>query len=128
MKLLLDTHLLLWSAFDPRRLGDGTLRLIEDERNELLFSAASIWEVAIKAELGRSDFEVDARVLRRGLLANDWREVSVTGPQGIDAARLPRHHADPFDRVLVAQARDLGATLLTNDSVLGRYGSPVLIP
>ena len=77
MKLLLDTHLLLWAAGEPRRLSKAARALIDNPDNELLFSAASLWEVAIKRGLGRKDFKVDARLLRRGLLDNGYRELPI---------------------------------------------------
>ncbi len=76
MKLLLDTHLLLWAAGLPDQLPAAARSLLEDPLNELLFSAASLWEIAIKRDLGRSDFQVDARVLRRGLLDNGYQELA----------------------------------------------------
>lgn len=75
MKLLLDTHVLLWAAGSPDKLSQAARTLLEDPQNELLFSAASLWEIAIKCGLGRADFQVDARVLRRGLLDNGYQEL-----------------------------------------------------
>lgn len=125
MKLLLDTHLLLWAAGLPERLPVEAARLIEDEGNSLLFSAASLWEVAIKSGLGRDDFRVDARLLRRGLLDNGYEELPILSAHVVMVDTLPEIHKDPFDRILVAQAQHEGITLLTSDAVVARYPGPV---
>jgi PIN domain nuclease of toxin-antitoxin system len=121
VKLLLDTHLLLWAAGMPERLPVEAARLIEDEANTLLFSAASLWEVAIKSGLGRDDFRVDARLLRRGLLDNGYEELPILSAHAVMVDTLPEIHKDPFDRMLVAQAQYEGITLLTSDAVVARY-------
>lgn len=121
MKLLLDTHLLLWAAGQPNRLPLAARRLIESTSNELLFSAANIWEVAIKRALGRSDFQADPRLLRRGLLDNGYSELPILSDHVVAIDSLPPIHKDPFDRLLVAQATVEGITLLTADSVVARY-------
>ena len=125
MKLLLDTHLLLWAASAPERLPAGARALLEDAANELLFSAASLWEVTIKAGLGRDDFRVDARVLRRGLLDNGYTELPISSAHAVAIAGLPNLHRDPFDRLLVAQAGVEGITLLTSDEAVARYPGPI---
>lgn len=125
MLLLLDTHVVLWAAYQPARLSAGGNELLSDPVNTLLFSAASIWEVAIKAGLGRPDFTVDANVLRRALVENGYRELPVTGAHAAAVTGLPAVHLDPFDRLLVAQARVEGVTLLTADRQVAMYGAPV---
>ena len=125
MTVLLDTHVLLWAAGFPDRLPRGTRDLIEDEETELLYSAASIWEVAIKSGLGRPDFDVDPRILRRGLLENGYAELPVSGAHAAAVDLLPPIHTDPFDRLLVAQARIEGVILLTADRTVGRYPGPI---
>ena len=125
MKLLLDTHLLLWAAGEPDRLPADALALIHDPANELIFSAASIWEIAIKCGLERDDFHVDVRLLRRGLLDNNYLELPVTSEHAVALDRLPSIHKDPFDRILLAQALVEGIVLLTVDPVLAQYGGPV---
>jgi len=125
MKLLLDTHLLLWAAGEPQRLSKQARRLIDNPENELLFSAASLWEVALKRGLGREDFKVDARLLRRGLLDNGYSELTIISDHVVATESLPLIHKDPFDRVLVAQATVLGVTLLTIDSVVSQYPGPI---
>lgn len=125
MKLLLDTHLLLWAAGEPRRLSKQARSLIDNPDNELLFSAASLWEVAIKRGLGREDFRVDARLLRRGLLDNGYSELPIISDHVVATESLPPTHKDPFDRILVAQATVEGVTLLTIDSLVLQYPGPI---
>ncbi len=125
MKLLLDTHLLLWAASEPQRLSKQARTLIDDAENELLFSAASLWEVAIKRGLGREDFKVDARLLRRGLLDNGYGELPIISNHVVATESLPPIHKDPFDRILVAQATLEGITLLTIDSLVSQYPGPI---
>lgn len=125
MKLLLDTHLLLWAAGQPNRLTPVAQKLIDTPANDLLFSAASIWEVAIKRALGRSDFEADPRLLRRGLLDNGYNELPILSDHVVAIESLPPIHKDPFDRLLVAQANVEGITLLTADSIVAQYPGPV---
>jgi PIN domain nuclease of toxin-antitoxin system len=125
MKLLLDTHLLLWAAGEPQRLSKPARRLIDNPDNELLFSAASLWEVAIKRRLGREDFKVDARLLRRGLLDNGYSELPIISDHVVATESLPLLHRDPFDRILVAQATVEGVTLLTIDSQVSQYPGPI---
>ena len=125
MRLLLDTHVLLWAAGSPERLGAGALEAIEDPSNELHFSAASIWEVSIKSALGRDDFSVDAGALLRGLRYNGYVELPVTGSHAASVALLPRLHRDPFDRLLIAQAHTEALTLLTADRQVSQYPGPI---
>lgn len=125
MKLLLDTHLLLWAAGTPKRVPAAARRLIEDTGNTLLFSAASLWEIAIKRGLGRADFQVDARLLRRGLLDNGYEELPITSEHAVFIESLPDIHKDPFDRILVAQATVEGIALLTSDAVIAQYPGPI---
>jgi PIN domain nuclease of toxin-antitoxin system len=125
VKLLLDTHLLLWAAGQPERLSTSARALLDDPRNALLFSAASLWEIAAKRGLGRDDFQVDSRLLRRGLLDNGYGELPVTGEHAVAAGDLPPIHKDPFDRILIAQSLTEGITLLTSDPLVARYPGPV---
>ncbi len=125
MKLLLDTQLLLWAAGQPERLSAAARRLLNDPRNELVFSAASLWEVSIKASLGREDFKVEPRVLRRALLDNGYTELPITSQHAVSVDALPPIHKDPFDRMLLAQALSEGITLLTTDANLARYRGPL---
>jgi PIN domain nuclease of toxin-antitoxin system len=125
MKLLLDTHLLLWAAGQPERLSKEARDLIDSSDNELFFSAASLWEIVIKNGLGRPDFKVDARLLRRGLLDNGYSELPIGSEHAVALESLPPIHKDPFDRILVAQAQVEGITLLTMDASVAQYPGPV---
>ncbi len=127
MSFLLDTHVLLWVAGAPDRLPTDTRLLVEDPATGLIFSAASLWEVAIKNSLACADFNVDARLLRRKLLENDYTELAVTGAHAVAVDLLPPIHKDPFDRILVAQAQVEMVTLLTADEIVGRYPGPVRV-
>lgn len=131
MRLLLDTHILLWaagwSASAGRRspLSDEALALIRATDNEPIFSVVSLWEVAIKSARGRLDFAVDPRLLRRGLLDNGYGELPILGEHALAVAFLPPLHGDPFDRLLVAQATVEGILLLTADRVVAQYPGPI---
>ncbi len=125
MKLLLDTHLLLWAAGEPNRLSATAQKLLKDGGNELMFSAASFWEIAIKRGLGRNDFQVDPRLLRRGLLDNGYSELLIGSDHALAIDLLPQFHKDPFDRLLVAQAIVEGVTLLTADPLVAQYNGPI---
>lgn len=127
MKVLLDTHVLLWASGFPEKLSEDARALIEDPGTDPIFSAASLWEVAIKNGLGRADFVVDPRVLHRELLANGYAELAVTGAHATTVHLLPSIHKDPFDRILIAQAQVEGMTLLTADEVVGRYPGPIRV-
>jgi PIN domain nuclease of toxin-antitoxin system len=125
VKLLLDTHVLLWAAGEPERLSPATHTLIEAVEHELVFSAASVWEIAIKRSLGRADFVVDPRLLRRGLLDNGYTELPITSEHALAVDALPPIHRDPFDRILVAQATVEGMVLVTADPAVLRYPGPI---
>ena len=125
MNLLLDTHILLLAVSAPDRLPAQARRLIEDQATELVYSAVSILEVAIKNALGREDFRVDPRLLRRGLLEHGYTELVITGGHAMTVDLLPPIHKDPFDRLLIAQAQLEGMTLLTMDEVVGSYPGPI---
>jgi PIN domain nuclease of toxin-antitoxin system len=125
VKLLLDTHLLLWAAGEPHLLSQEASVLLNNPDHDLLFSAASLWEVTIKRGLGRDDFRVDPRLLRRGLLDNGYGELAITSEHAIAVDLLPPIHKDPFDRMLLAQAMVEGIALLTSDPLLARYPGPV---
>lgn len=125
MRILLDTHLLLWAAGQPGRLPVAARTLLSDARNQLIYSPASLWEIAIKRSLGRDDFQVDARVLRRSLIDNDYEELAITGEHTVAVDGLPAIHKDLFDRLLIAQSITEGITLLTTDAIVARYPGPV---
>ena len=125
MNLLLDTHILLWAAYEPARLSDTARRMLTDPNNTLHFSVASLWEVAIKSALGRPDFAVDVAELRLGFVANDYNELPIESAHVLRLPTLPSLHADPFDRILLAQAMAEGHVLLTADAKVLAYGGPV---
>jgi len=125
MKLLLDTHLLIWAAEGIECVPTGARVLMADPENELLFSVASIWEVAIKRGLNRPDFQVDARLLRRGLIDNGYCELPILSEHAVAINFLPPIHKDPFDRLLIAQAMVEGITLLTDDATVALYQGTV---
>ena len=125
MKLLLDTHLLLWAAGSPGQLSVDARHLLEDRDNELFFSVVSLWEVVIKQGLGRIDFQVDAHLLRRALLDHDYQELAIRSEHVMSIASLPLIHKDPFDRLLVAQATSEGILLLTSDALVAQYPGPL---
>ena len=125
MKLLLDTHLLLWAAGQAGRFPAKARKLIDDPANEPVFSPVSFWEIAIKSGLGREDFRVDARLLRRGLLDNGYTELPITSEHAVAIDSLPPIHKDPFDRLLIAQATVAGILLLTADLIIAQYPGPI---
>ena len=125
MRLLLDTHVLLWTVAESRRLSAAARTLIEEPDNELTFSSVSLWEVAIKAGLGRDDFRIDVRSLRRALFDNNYAELPMTGAHAAALSALPAIHRDPFDRMLVAQAIVEGLVLVSADPAIARYPGPV---
>jgi len=126
MTILLDTHLLLWAAIGSRRLPKAAAKTIKDPANNLVFSAANIWEIVIKGGLGRSDFRVNPNVLRTRLLENGYSELPITTEHTLAVAGLPSFHKDPFDRILIAQASVEGYVLLTADPVLAQYSGPII--
>jgi PIN domain nuclease of toxin-antitoxin system len=109
----------------PARLSTAARVFISNPRNELLFSALSIWEVAIKSALERGSFRVDARLLLRGLIDSGYTELPITSQHAVMIDALPLLHKDPFDRLLLAQAISEGILLLTTDAQLARYPGPV---
>jgi len=127
VRLLIDTHLLLWAAASSSRLSRGARALIEDSANEVYYSAASIWEIAIKSALRRKDFRVDVPALLAALPRMGFVELPVTGAHAARVGQLANIHRDPFDRLLVAQSVVEPLTLLTNDALLARYGDGIRV-
>lgn len=125
MTFLLDTHVLLWAAGMPEKLSTSATLLLNSAENELFFSVASLWEIAIKRSLGRDNFQVNARLLRRGLLDNGYNELAITSEHALFIDNLPQIHKDPFDRMLVAQATVEGIILLTADTLVAQYPGPI---
>jgi PIN domain nuclease of toxin-antitoxin system len=125
--LLLDTHLILWAAFEPDRLSARAKRQLRSREVALAFSLASLWEVAIKTSLARPGFSVDAKMLHGALLAEGFLELPMQVAHMARVAALPWVHRDPFDRMLVAQAMEERLTLLTSDATLEGYGGFVKV-
>lgn len=126
MKLLLDTHILLWAAGEPEKLSAKGKELLLDPDNLLFFSPASMWEIVIKQGLGRDDFQVDPVRLRKLLVVNGYSEIPVTSDHALGVAGLPPHHKDPFDRLLVSQARCEGMLLVSADTSIVLYGEGII--
>ncbi len=125
MRLLLDTHVLLWALGNPARLDSAIRDRLEDAANEILFSAASIWEIAIKARLGRADFAVRPEQVAREARMTGFAELRVSADAAAQVANLPLHHRDPFDRLLGAQAIAEPARPYTVDPLLPPYSELV---
>ena len=126
MRLLLDTHVLLWALIEPTRLSKATQAVLEDPENEVLFSAASIWEIAIKSALGRADFQVAPAEILEAAQTSGFAELPVRSAAALRVATLPHLHRDPFDRLLIAQAMTEPAVFYTADEQLERYSELVV--
>ena len=127
MRLLLDTHVILWAAAEPERLGD-VRRALEDVENELLVSAASSWEIAIKHALSRLALpQPPARYVPHLIRELGATPVAIEHVHALAVADLPHHHRDPFDRMLVAQAQVMRVPIVTSGTVLDAYDVDVLI-
>ncbi len=127
MRILLDTHILLWALLTPGRLDPKARALLEDNDNEVVFSAVSIWEVAIKASLGRSDFKARPEAVIQYACDTGFVELPVHAAVAARVADLPLHHADLFDRLLIVQAMAGPMRLLTADPVLVQYSELVTL-
>jgi PIN domain nuclease of toxin-antitoxin system len=127
VRILVDTHLLLWAVASSRRLPKGARAFILDTANEVFYTAASLWEVASKSTLRRRDFKANPTVLVRALAQSGFSELPVTAAHAARVAGLPAIHRDPFDRLLVAESLAEPMTLLTNDAVLAGYGPLVQV-
>jgi len=125
MRVLLDTHMLLWAGANQARLPPGVVGILDRADTVPYFSVVNIWEVAIKAALGRPDFVVDPERLRALWLANGYLELDVTGAHAVAIGQLPPIHRDPFDRMLITQARVEDMELLTSDPIIARYPGPI---
>ena len=125
MKILLDTHLNLWTLLEPARLTERARTLIDDPRNEPVFSSASLWKIAIKRAIGNSEFQADPRILRTTELDAGYLELPVLGEHAVAVAGLPPTHKDPFDRLLIAQSIVEGILFLTADGIIARYPGPI---
>jgi PIN domain nuclease of toxin-antitoxin system len=125
VKVLLDTQLALWAYFESKRLPPQARSVLEDPQNDLVFSTASLWEIAIKRGLGKKGFQFDPRVLRRAMLDDGYKELPVLGQHAVEVDLLPPIHKDPFDRLLIAQAMVEGIALLTADATIAMYPGPI---
>jgi PIN domain nuclease of toxin-antitoxin system len=126
MNILLDTHILIWALNEPERLPATVSDDLTDCRNTVFFSAASIWEIAIKASLGRDDFAFDPNDVGRLAIETGFIELPVSSVHGSGVLSLPWHHRDPFDRLLIAQTFALPAYLYTNDDALPPYSASLI--
>ena len=123
MKLLLDTHAFLWLAGGDRRLSRAARRRIEDARNDKFLSVASIWEMAIKVEIGKLRLDVPlVELVQTGAVDNGIALLPIEKEHAIGVAVLPRHHGDPFDRLLIVQAAQEGMVLVGSDDQFDAYG------
>jgi PIN domain nuclease of toxin-antitoxin system len=125
MKILADTHILAWFAEDAAELTADMRTILQDERNIVFFSSASIWELTIKKALNKVGFDLEPPILHEALLQNGFAELPVTSLHALRVSSLPPIHRDPFDRILIAQSIDEGMTLLTADRTIAQYGAPV---
>lgn len=125
MRLLLDTHILLWMSDRLELLSLEAMELLGNAAHELCYSPVNIWEIAVKSATGRDDFLVDPREFRDELDRRRFRELPIRSDHAIAVAALPNHHKDPFDRMLLAQAIVEGITLVTADRHLARYPGPI---
>jgi PIN domain nuclease of toxin-antitoxin system len=122
MRYLLDTSTFLWWIMDNELLSDRARKVIKDGRNTLLLSAASAWEIAIKAGLGRLEFpDGPGKVIPEQMSLNDIQGLPIQVSHALHVHSLPRHHRDPFDRMLVAQCQLEGLPIVTSDPQIARY-------
>jgi len=125
MRFLLDTHFILWLPIGGVGIGRTAKTIIDDSANGFVFSAASLWEIALKRARYGNNFAYDPRTIRAEMLQNGYEELSVQGSHVVAVDTLPYIHKDPFDRLLIAQAMIEGITLLTADATIARYPGPI---
>ena len=125
MVVLLDTHVLLWALDSPQRLPDDMVAQLESPETTVYFSAASIWEIAIKTALGKIDFHYSPADIAQAAVDSGFVELPISAAHSAKVAHLPLHHRDPFDRLLIAQALPLPAQLITVDAALAPYSELV---
>ena len=127
MRALLDTHVLLWWLVDDARISARARRILADAGSEIYFSAASSWELSIKVALGRLKLPAPPRTLiPKVLREQSIQSLDVTHAHALAVAELPSHHRDPFDRMLVAQARLEKLAIVSGDSMIARYGTKIV--
>jgi PIN domain nuclease of toxin-antitoxin system len=127
VRLLLDTHILIWLALEPDKLPVAALRELENAQTEILFSAVNIWEIAIKHSLKRPDFAIAPDAMLQWARERAFAELAMTSEHGLAAGALPPHHRDPFDRAMIGQAMVEGIVFLTADAGLAGYGDGVRV-
>lgn len=127
MRLLIDTHLLLWAGHDVERLSHEAAALIGNPLHQPLFSSLAVAEIAIKHAQGRKDFPFQSAQVRAALLASAFEELPLTGRHATRLADLPPIHKDPFDRLMVAQALAEGIAFVTADAVLAQYPGQIMV-
>ncbi|TCL06189.1 type II toxin-antitoxin system VapC family toxin [Sodalis ligni] len=120
---LLDTHVLIWAAGEPERLNSKVIDILSNEKNRLYFSSVSIQEIAIKTDLNKPDFSIDAEALTEGLLEAGYTELPMTSRHASGISGLPVMHKNPFDRLLVAQAKAENLNFITNDGIIIKFFS-----
>lgn len=121
MRVLTDTHILLWALLLPARLDAACREVLESPEHRVYFSAVNIWEIAIKRALDRPDFDVEPEVIHHAALETGFHELPVSALHAAAVRHLPAHHRDPFDRLLIAQARTEPLLLMTDDPLISRY-------
>ncbi|NLD15450.1 MAG: type II toxin-antitoxin system VapC family toxin [Gammaproteobacteria bacterium] len=126
MNLLLDTHIALWAIADSPKLPAKARELIANQRNTVWISAASLWEITIKHSLGRGDMPVSGSEALAYFEQAGYRLLPIEPEHVVAVGELPHHHADPFDRLLVAQARQVPMHLITHDALVAHYGETVM--
>jgi len=127
MRLLLDTHVLIWALLEPHKLSKEARATIQAPMNDVYFSAASIWEIAIKAQLGRVTFQATPEDVVQIAKDSGFLELRIAAVEAVGVAKLPLHDRDPFDRLLIAQALAMPATLVTHDRQLTKYPALVMM-
>ncbi len=127
MRVLTDTHVLIWALIEPHRMPVTHDLVLKDRSNDFFFSAVNIWEIAIKQALGRLDFDLDPIMVLAAARQTGFAELPVRSAAAARVATMPHHHRDPFDRLLVAQAIEEDAHLLSVDPILALYGDHVLV-
>lgn len=128
MKILLDSHILLWLAWDKKEnLSPQVVELLDDPTSEIYFSLASLWEIAIKSSLDKPDFDIDVEALEQGLIQVGCRMLAIELPHILKQAQYPFIHRDPFDRLLMAQAEVENVFFMTADTMILKYQKPYTI-
>jgi len=127
MKLLLDTHLLLWAICDSKSLSKPARKLLTDEENDIYFSAASVWEIGLKHAKHPESMGISSAEARRYFLEMGYEELPIRAGHGIVAEDMPFLHHDPFDRIMIAQAKTEKMVFLSHDRMVAQYGEPVLV-